>query len=256
MKISKEVIQNLKNAWQLQYGDSYNEGFGFLVESLNEQNKEIDQVIKEIISGKPIQQIIGEWSFYSGAYYINEHVLIPRPETEQMVDCIKSIVKSPSHIIDLGTGSGCIAIELAKIYHNAIVQGVDKSLEALKVANINNQQIDSKVNFYFSDWFSNVDGIYDLIVSNPPYVSENIKLNGSLDFEPKTSIFSAENGLKDIKHIISNAERYLMPEGYLFLEHGEDQKDSVQELLNNYGFNNINTGKDLSGSDRYTYAQK
>lgn len=255
LKINKEQIKEIKQSWSSQYGDTYQEGLHFLIEHLPNISKDIKEIVDEIAKNKPVQQIIGEWPFYDGTYVLNENVLIPRPETEVMIDHIISHVKSCKSILDLGTGSGCIAIELSKIYFNSRVHGVDKSYKALEVAKKNNHQTLNKVNFYNSDWFSNIEDKFQLIVSNPPYIAYENAKDKSLMHEPEIALFAKNEGMSDIEHITFRAKNFLELGGRLYIEHGHDQKNKVQKLFKNNGFRDIETFKDLAGKERFSLAK-
>jgi release factor glutamine methyltransferase len=191
------------------------------------------------------------WFFYDGEYFLNHHVLIPRPETEVLVDYIVSNFSHSKKILDLGTGSGCIAIEISKKLSESIVIGIDQSEDALKVARINNKQSSNPVNFRVSNWFSNIDETFDLIVSNPPYISENDKLDESLKHEPRLALISKENGLSDLKEIITDAYGYLQDNGVLILEHGIGQEEPLKQKMLNNSYKKIELIKDLSGINRF-----
>ena len=134
LKINSTSIKKIKIVWESVYKDEYDEGLRFLVLGLLNGNFDLDKVIHDIKSKKPIQYIIGEWNFYEGNYFLTEDVLIPRPETEVLVDYIKNKFLKLKTILDLGTGSGCIAIELSKIYKNSKVVGSDLCTKALRIA--------------------------------------------------------------------------------------------------------------------------
>ena len=254
LKINKEHIKQIEQSWSSQYGDSYQEGLHFLIEHLPSISKSVEEIVDEISTNKPVQQIIGEWPFYHGTYVINENVLIPRPETEVMIDHIIKSIKSCKSVLDLGTGSGCIAIELSKIFSSACVHAVDKSVQALEVAKKNNHQTPNKVKLYHSDWFSNIEQKFNLIVSNPPYVAHEIATDKSLTHEPNIALYAKNEGMFDIEHIISNAKVFLEQGGYLYIVHGQDQKNKVQKLMGKNGFREIKTHKDLSGKERFSFA--
>ena len=182
--------------------------------------------------------------------------MIPRPETEVLVDYIKNKFLKLKTILDLGTGSGCIAIELSKIYKNSKVFGSDLCIKALRIAKKNNVQTQNKVKFIESDWFVNIKGKFDLIVSNPPYIPENAKLETSTLFEPGTALFSQDAGLRDLKKIISEALNYLKINGVLILEHGLNQSSDLSEYMKHLGYKNIGTFNDLKNIKRFIYGYK
>ena len=256
LKINSTSIKKIKIVWESVYKDEYDEGLRFLVLGLLNGNFDLDKVIHDIKSKKPIQYIIGEWNFYEGNYFLTEDVLIPRPETEVLVGYIKNKFLKLKTILDLGTGSGCIAIELSKIYKNSKVFGSDLCTKALRIAKKNNVQTQNKVKFIESDWFVNIKGKFDLIVSNPPYIPENAKLETSTLFEPGTALFSQDAGLRDLKKIISEALNYLKINGVLILEHGLNQSSDLSEYMKDLGYKNIGTFNDLKNIKRFIYGYK
>ena len=238
------------------YRNEYDEGLRFLILGLLDKDFSLDRVIQEIKNKRPIQYIIGEWNFYEGTYFVNKDVLIPRPETEMLVDHIKNNFSNLENVLDLGTGSGCIAIEISKLFESATILGSDVCEKALKVAKKNNNQSNNKVNFIKSNWFSDIEGQFDLIVSNPPYIPESTKLEASTLFEPKVALFSEETGLKDLKKIISEAINYLKINGALILEHGMGQSSELSSYMKKIGYKNIGTLNDLKDINRFVYGYK
>ena len=189
-------------------------------------------------------------------------VLIPRADTEILIElCLKLIPTDNScKIIDLGTGSGIIAITLAAERPLAELTGTDFSLAALAIAKANAKQHQiSNVQFYQSDWFASVpNGKYQFIVSNPPYIAEDdehLQL-GDLRFEPRSALSAAESGLRDIRIIAKEAYQRLESGGYLLIEHGYDQQESVQRIFNDCHYQQIQTVTDLAGLPRVTYGQR
>ena len=256
MKINKSSTKKIKLAWDSVYRNEYDEGLKFLILGLLGKDFGLDGVIQEIKNKRPIQYIIGEWNFYEGTYFVNKDVLIPRPETEILVDHIKNNFSNLENVLDLGTGSGCIAIEISKIFENAAIFGSDICEKALKVAKKNNNQSNNKVNFIKSNWFSDIEGKFDLIVSNPPYIPEGTKLEASTLFEPKVALFSEGTGLEDLKKIISEAISYLKINGALILEHGIGQSSELSSYMKKIGYKNIDTLNDLKDINRFVYGYK
>jgi release factor glutamine methyltransferase len=226
-----------------------------------EQLNDYNQLVLLRQQGQPIAYLTGVREFWSREFIVTPNVLIPRPETELLIELsLKLIPKDKAFkLLDLGTGSGIIAITIAAERPHAIVSAVDCSDAALKVAAANaaNNQV-KNIQFYQSNWFSNVPaGKFDLILSNPPYVSENDPHldEGDLRFEPKLALVSAANGLADIKTIAESACQHLEFGGYLLFEHGYNQQDTVQNLLYSLSFRNIATHVDLAGKPRVTLGQ-
>ncbi len=208
---------------------------------------------------KPIQYIFEETTFYNCNIKVNEHTLIPRPETEELVEWIvESNTEHKPKILDIGTGSGCIAISLKKLISNAIITGLDINKEALKTANENSKLNQVKVNFKACNILEPAKYLmnekYDLIVSNPPYVTEYEKLKmkpNVLNWEPHSALFVPDNDpLKFYKVIIPLAWRILKPGGSLFLEINENLPEEIHQLLLSNHYSNIEIRKDLSGKYR------
>lgn len=210
--------------------------------------------------GEPMAYITKEKEFWSLSLDVSYDTLIPRPDTEILVEQVISKTKQESTLIlDLGTGSGAIALALANTCSIWNVSGVDKSKKALKIARINASKLNLKnVSFFFSDWFSHINNKFNIIVSNPPYISmKEIKfLKKDIFFEPFDALVSKNNGLSDIENIIKQANNYLFSEGWLLIEHGWKQKLKVQSLFKKYNFFKIESYQDYGGNDRVTIGQK
>lgn len=250
-KTDNEQIRLLQNTWHSVYQNSYAEGLKFLIKGLNLPIHNIGDVLDKIEKKIPIQYILKKWSFYEGEYFINENVLIPRPETEILVDYVTSKFKDKKNILDLGTGSGCIAVELSKKLQTAKITGIDISAKAIELAKKNNSQTENHVNFFTSNWFSNVNQKYDLIVSNPPYIAKSSNLDESVSFEPLIALYSENQGLADLSKIITYSINYLQMKGVLMLEHGIGQENYLQEKMIKEGFKKIELIKDLKDINRF-----
>lgn len=215
-------------------------------------------LVSERLKGVPIAYLTGIREFWSRDFRVSSDVLIPRPDTEMLIEqCLAVIPKTPAfQILDLGTGSGVIAITLALESPNANVIAVDSSLAALEMAKKNAQlHTCQNVEFILSDWFSDIPEMkFDLIVSNPPYIAfdDDHLTQGDVRFEPQSALIAAENGLSDIKKIASNAKNYLTQHGQLFFEHGYNQAEFVQHILKELAYLNVKTFADLSGNARVT----
>ncbi len=211
--------------------------------------------------GTPIAYITGHREFWSRDFQVTPDVLIPRPDTELLIELsLKLIpVNEPFTIIDLGTGSGIIAITLAAECPHTQISATDFSLAALRTAQLNAAKHQTNnIQFYQSDWFAQVpDTQFNLIISNPPYIAEDDShlQQGDVRFEPQTALCAAEQGLSDIKTIVTAARNYLEPCGHLLIEHGYDQQQQVQALFKNLHYTNVQTHADLSGQPRVTYGQ-
>jgi len=211
--------------------------------------------------GEPIAYITGTKEFWSLPLMVSTATLIPRPDTEILVEKVLEVYDGKNNVscLDLGTGTGAIALALASENLTWSVEGIDFSFDAVALAKKNAKTLQlSRVSFYQSDWFSNVaQGIkFDLIVSNPPYIDEydeNLS-QGDVRFEPKSALVSQSSGLADIKHIAKLSLKFLVNSGRLFFEHGFDQGEAVREVMLNLGYKKVQTIKDLSGHDRVTWA--
>lgn len=230
-----------------------------------EQENLFQKYIKELIEGKPLQYITKTQEFFGIEFYVDENVLIPQPDTENLVEevlfIINSIKDKNLKILDLCTGSGAIAISLSKILNSdkILIYGSDISEKALKIAQDNAIQNCSKVVFLKSNIFNEINNNYkfDIIVSNPPYIETKTieELSEEVKYEPHLALDGGEDGLYFYREIIKNAKKYLNPNGYLAFEIGYNQKKQVEKLLEENGYKNIYSRKDLSGNDRVVVAQ-
>ena len=211
-------------------------------------------LVDERKNGKPFAYIKGTQGFYGYEFLVTPSTLIPRPETELLIDIAIDSLDSEKKIkvLDLGTGSGIIAITLSQQCPKWEVSASDQSSEALSLAKLNAK---SPINFYYGSWFEPLPKKkFDLIVSNPPYISKKDPHLKALRFEPMEALVSGNDGLEDIRLIISQSPQYLNKGGLLLLEHGYDQKDRINELLGD-SFKNIKTFKDLNEIDRAIVAE-
>ncbi|MHC9509840.1 peptide chain release factor N(5)-glutamine methyltransferase [Kangiella sp. M94] len=206
--------------------------------------------------GEPIAYIIGQQEFWSLTFKVTRDTLIPRPETEMLVEQALQRIPEKEHfnVADLGTGSGAIALAIASERPQATVWALDMSEPALTVAEANAQsnKIDN-VAFEQGSWLSDWQhGLLDMIVSNPPYVAPNDPHLADLVYEPVTALVAEDKGLSDIRQITQQAADHLKLGGYLLFEHGYDQGQAVREILQQAGFEHIETIKDYAGQDRVT----
>jgi len=224
---------------------------------------EISERISRYKNGEPLAYILGYKYFWNQKLIVNEHTLIPRADTEVLIEAVLNDftdIKADFRILDLGTGTGAIALALADEYKNSKVIAVDFSDKALQIARQNAEFNDiSNVEFIQSDWYSLLNNIqFDIIVSNPPYIDigdTNID-SEVLKYEPSSALFAANNGLSDIHKIVNSANKHLKNNGTIYIEHGYTQSEDVQNILANNGFENIKTIKDLNDKDRCTTASK
>ncbi|WP_313597431.1 peptide chain release factor N(5)-glutamine methyltransferase [Psychrobacter sanguinis] len=237
--------------------------------------------IAQMQAGTPLAYLTGKQAFWSLEFEVNEHTLIPRPDTEVLVEQVLDWITqhknslsvlndepivAPYQLLDLGTGSGCIAIslahELGAIYpKHWQVTALDFSTEALAVAK-HNAQLNrvSNIQFLHSDWFSVLNGsetterpLFDVIVSNPPYIVDNDHHLDKLKAEPLSALVAPDNGLGDIKQIAEQARDYLVRGGLLAVEHGYDQGELVRQMFTDFGYDQVKTMKDYGGNDRVTW---
>lgn len=216
------------------------------------------KAIKKLCQGIPLQHITHRQEFMKMTFYVDENVLIPRPDTEVLVEEVIKIAKKTNakKILDLCTGSGAIAISLAKYIEEINVTAVDISPRALNVAKINsrNNNVDEKITFVESNLFKNLKKEkYDIIVSNPPYIKKEIikKLDKEVQREPIIALDGGNDGLDFYRKIISSADEYLKFQGYLCLEIGYDQKEEVEEIVKKQGkYIDTYCKKDLCDNDR------
>lgn len=237
--------------------------------------------IAQMQAGTPLAYLTGKQAFWSLEFEVNEHTLIPRPDTEVLVEQVldwitqhknslsvlnNEPIVSPYQLLDLGTGSGCIAIslahELATIYSKQWqLTALDFSTEALAVAKRNAQlNAVNNIQFLHSDWFSVLNDsetterpLFDVIVSNPPYIIDNDQHLDKLKAEPLSALVAPDNGLGDIKLIAEQARDYLVRGGLLAVEHGYDQGELVHQMFTDFGYDQVKTLKDYGGNDRVTW---
>jgi len=199
--------------------------------------------------GEPVAYIVGSKEFYSLNLAVNPAVLIPRPETELLVDL--ALERKPSTVLDLGTGSGAVALAIKKHLPSAQVCAVEASAAALAVAQRNAVKHNLAVEFIHGQWFAPVAGRrFDLVVSNPPYIAEGDPHLPDLRFEPRSALVSGADGLDAIREIVARAPEYLRPGSWLLLEHGIGQDEPVRGLLAAAALESLRTWPDLAGIPR------
>ena len=224
-----------------------------------EISKKLDTILKKYDDGYPLQYALGEWEFYGLTFKVDERALIPRFETEIIVDYIINASWTKNNILDIGTGTGAIALSLGKNLNQSNILASDIKDEALSLAKENKERLNiSNVSFIKSDLFKEIFGKFDIIISNPPYINETDydSLDKRLYYEPKSALFSEENGLYFYKRIVREAKNYLIDGGRLVFEIGYDQKKSLFNLLNEFDFKNIECIKDYNNFDRFIIAEK
>lgn len=224
------------------------------------QAASLDALLTRRLAGEPVAYLVGAREFYGRPFRVSPAVLIPRPDTELLVDLALSCIAPDRtvEVLDLGTGSGCIAITLALERPRARVTALDRSAGALAVARDNAQALGARVEFLASDWFCAVAGRrFDLIVGNPPYVAERDPHlgRGDVRFEPMEALAAGNDGLADLRRLIDAAPQHLKPGGTLLLEHGYDQAGAVRDLLRARGFLAPESWADLTGTERVSGAR-
>lgn len=232
------------------------------------EQKQFDAGVLKMKQGTPLAYLTGQQAFWSLKFTVNEHTLIPRPDTEILVEQVLNWINAQSaqtknqRLLDLGTGSGCIAISLAHELKkdNWQVVAVDLSSEALNVAQHNAvlNRVDN-IEFVQSSWYDKLSTqdtfLFDIIVSNPPYIDETDEHLTRLVAEPISALSAPNKGLADIEHIVQQATTYLRSGGLLAIEHGYDQGASVRQLFLDNGFESVVTVQDYGGNDRVTLGQ-
>lgn len=208
-------------------------------------------------AGEPIAYLTGTKEFWGLPLQVDARVLDPRPDTETLVSWALEVMeqRTQPRIVDLGTGSGAIALALQQQRPDAQVTAVDFSQDALAVARANAQRLQLPVRFVHSSWLEQVQGRFDVIASNPPYIREDDPHMPALRHEPRQALTSGEDGLDDIRSICAQAPAHLVPGGWLLIEHGWDQADAVAALLRACGFAQIQHRHDLGGVARCTGGQ-
>ena len=233
------------------------------MEVKDEDEKTYLELLSKRIMHIPLQYLTGEQEFMGLTYKVNESVLIPRQDTECLVEIVLKHLHDGMRILDMCTGSGCILISLLHYSNDCVGVGVDLSEKALAVARENAKRLSNNgisdkmnVNFVHSDLFENIDGNFDIIVSNPPYIKTEV-IKGLMpevrDYEPMMALDGMEDGLYFYRKIISSAKEHLSRGGQLFFEIGYDQGQEVSDLMRKEGYTDVEVLKDLAGLDRVVY---
>ncbi len=247
-QILLQYVLNVNRAWLITHADD---------EISPEDHQTFQSLVARRLNGEPIAYILGEREFYGLLLKGTSDTLIPRPDTETLVEAaLKKIMQSTTTILDLGTGTGAIALAIAKHRPLTQVTAVDFSEATLAIAQENAKRLNiPNVTFAKSNWFHALQNqTFDVIVSNPPYIKENDPhLNqGDLCFEPISALAAGKDGLNDMRLIIQQAPTHLEQSGWLMLEHGYNQAPAVAALLKKAGFINIEHAVDLAGTERVT----
>ncbi|MBF6058305.1 peptide chain release factor N(5)-glutamine methyltransferase [Thiomicrorhabdus heinhorstiae] len=226
------------------------------------QLNEFNALCRQRLSGEPIAHLTGSREFWGMELNVTAATLIPRPDTETLVESVLQKCLTPGsgkHLLDMGTGSGAIALALKKECPAAQVTALDFSKDALQVALSNAQRHALEIEFLHSDWFSALspEQAFDVIVSNPPYIEENDPhlQQGDVRFEPITALTSGTDGLDDIRLLTRQSRDFLKPHGWLMIEHGYNQAEAVAELFELAGFEKIQSVRDYGDNPRVTLGQ-
>lgn len=265
-------LQTVSDSWRLDVelllaevlGKSREHLYTWPSESLGtDQERNFRDFLDRRLAGEPVAYLLGRKAFWDFELQVDSRVLIPRPETECLVEQALQIGKTFSdaspRVADLGTGSGAIAIALARGNPLWLVTAVDISADALELASLNAAQLGAEnIEFRHGSWCDGLEADeYAMIVANPPYVAEGDRhlQQGDLPFEPAIALVASDSGLGDLSRIIQQGKRVLKKDAWLLLEHGFDQQDRLRTLLANEGFKNVVGHKDYANTDRLVCAQ-
>ncbi|RZO82126.1 MAG: peptide chain release factor N(5)-glutamine methyltransferase [OM182 bacterium] len=211
----------------------------------------------------PLAYLTGEQEFWGLSLSIDVRVLVPRPDTEILVECaLECLPDAPAstqaralQALDLGTGSGAIALAIAQERRDVDIHACDISAECLAVAEVNSRALGLPISLRLSDWFERIDQRFHVIVANPPYIDSADPHLSQLQAEPRAALVAQNHGLADLQAIIERAPAHLHRDGWLLLEHGYDQGMATRELLTNRGFEQVGTRRDLGGNERVSWGQ-
>lgn len=227
----------------------------------DEQQEQLAGLLARRVRGEPVAHLIGEREFWSLPLFVSPVTLIPRPDTECLVEqALARLPAAPCRILDLGTGTGAIALALASERPDCQVTAVDLIPDAVALAQRNADHLGIRnIEIVQSRWFSALEGqTFSLIVSNPPYIDAQDPhlAQGDVRFEPLSALVAAENGLADLHTLIKEAPRYLLPQGWLLLEHGWQQGAAVREIFARYGWQQVETCRDYGDNERLTLGRR
>ncbi|MCG3865900.1 MULTISPECIES: peptide chain release factor N(5)-glutamine methyltransferase [unclassified Photobacterium] len=224
----------------------------------NDQYNAFMGVLERRLNGEPIAYIVGEREFWSLPLKVSPSTLIPRPDTERLVElALDKITSATTKVLDLGTGTGAIALAIASECPSLQVTGIDLRQEAAELAHENSQRLSIlNTRFLAGSWYSPLqdNDVFDVIVSNPPYIDQADPhlVQGDVRFEPKSALVADDNGLADIRIISAQGRKHLMVGGWLLMEHGFEQGLAVRTILEQLGYQQVSTSQDYAGLDRVT----
>jgi release factor glutamine methyltransferase len=211
-------------------------------------------LVQRRLDGEPVAYIVGQREFFGLPFEVSGAVLIPRPDTELLVELTLERLPPQGRVLDMGTGSGAIAVALAHTRQDADVTALDVSADALAVAGRNAAANGARVRFLQSDWYAALQGAapFDVIASNPPYIASGDRhlSEGDLRYEPVGALTDHADGLSALRTIIAGAPAHLKPQGWLLMEHGYDQSAQVRALLSDAGYTEVQSWRDLAGIER------
>ncbi|MBX3457419.1 MAG: peptide chain release factor N(5)-glutamine methyltransferase [Candidatus Paracaedibacteraceae bacterium] len=220
----------------------------------SEQMNQLEDWVCRRCKREPLAKIIGKKEFWGRDFFVTKDTLDPRPDTETVIDVILNLASNnkPLRVLDLGTGSGCLILTLLAERPNWTGVGVDFSQAALAVAqeNAENLNLSKRVMFVQSDWFQNVEGVFDVIISNPPYIARDEVLSNETLHDPENALFADDGGLADYRRMLESASRFLTPSGFIVFEIGYRQATAVIEIAQFFEFDLVSLHQDLAGHDR------
>jgi release factor glutamine methyltransferase len=259
LKLAEVGIESAKLEAQVLAGEALGKNRSWVIAHLSDEfdSNMADQLLSRRLTQEPLAYILGWREFYGRRFSVNANVLIPRHETETLVETVLDHSRGGS-ILDFGTGSGCIAITLQLERPAWTVVGLDQSADALEVAAKNAEALGADVKFVRSDGFSEVgDSRFAAIVSNPPYIAfDETLISEVMDWEPEKALFSGPTGLEYYEFLAAESPNFLLPAGQILLEVGYQQSRAVVDILVDHGWLEIAVAKDLSGIERVVWAHR
>jgi release factor glutamine methyltransferase len=221
----------------------------------NITDEKIDEIVTRRARGEPLSRIFGWREFYGRRFDINEYTLDPRPDSETLIDAVLKYNGRKNSILDMGTGTGCLLITLLCEMQRAHGTAVDVSMDAIHIAqkNVARHECDDRIKFVNSNWFDHVTGVFDVIISNPPYIRSDVILDldeSVKNFDPILALDGGLSGIEPYKKLLSDGKKFLADGGRMFFEIGFDQAEDLARLVENHGATLIHIHKDLGGHDR------